>query len=98
MQIEPFQMDFGYAEVFEHAAPEAYERLLLDAALGEPTLFTRGDEIEAAWTFIQPILDGITQCLVARLPSYPAGSWGPPEADALLEADGRRWSLVRRPT
>jgi glucose-6-phosphate 1-dehydrogenase len=98
MQIEPFQMDFGYAEVFEHAAPEAYERLLLDAALGEPTLFTRGDEIEAAWTFIQPILDGITQCLAARLPSYPAGSWGPPEADALLEADGRRWSLVRRPT
>ena len=98
MQIEPFQMDFGYAEVFEHAAPEAYERLLLDAALGEPTLFTRGDEIEAAWTFIQPILDGIWQCLVTTLPSYPAGSWGPPEADALLEADGRRWSLVRRPT
>jgi glucose-6-phosphate 1-dehydrogenase len=98
MQIEPFQMDFGYAEVFERAAPEAYERLLLDAALGEPTLFTRGDEIEAAWTFIQPILDGIKQCPVATLPSYPAGSWGPPEADALLEADGRRWSLVRRPT
>jgi glucose-6-phosphate 1-dehydrogenase len=98
MQIEPFQMDFGYAEVFERAAPEAYERLLLDAALGEPTLFTRGDEIEAAWTFIQPILDGIRQCLVATLPSYPSGSWGPPEADALLEADGRRWSLVRRPT
>lgn len=98
MQIEPFQMDFGYAEVFEHAAPEAYERLLLDAALGEPTLFARGDEIEAAWTFVQPILDGIRQCLVATLPSYPAGSWGPAEADALLEADGRRWSLVRRPT
>ena len=96
MQIEPFQMDFGYAEVFERAAPEAYERLLLDAALGEPTLFTRGDEIEAAWTFLQPILDGVRQCPVRRLPSYPAGSWGPAEADALLEADGRRWSLVRR--
>jgi glucose-6-phosphate 1-dehydrogenase len=98
MQIEPFQMDFGYAEVFERAAPEAYERLLLDAAHGDPTLFARGDEIEAAWTFIQPLLDGIKQCLVQRLPQYPAGSWGPKEADALMEVDGRRWMLVRRPT
>jgi glucose-6-phosphate 1-dehydrogenase len=97
MHVEPFQMDFGYAEAFQHAAPEAYERLLLDAALGDSTLFTRGDEIEAAWTFIQPILDGVSQCAVARLPSYPAGSWGPREADALIEADGRRWVLVRRP-
>ena len=98
MQIEPFQMDFGYAEVFERAAPEAYERLILDAALGESTLFARGDEIEAAWTFIQPLLDGIKQCPVRKLPQYPAGSWGPEEADALIQADGRRWTLVRRPT
>jgi glucose-6-phosphate 1-dehydrogenase len=98
MKVESFQMDFGYAAAFHRAAPEAYERLILDAALGESTLFARNDEIEAAWAFLQPILDGCRDHPVRTLPKYPAGSWGPVEADRLLEADGRQWMLVRRPT
>ncbi len=94
--VEPYMMDFGYAESFGTSPPDPYERLLLDAALGDPTLFTRSDELEAAWEFLDPILEG---CVPAhhRLPQYPAGSWGPPEADALIERDGRQWSLLRRP-
>ena len=97
MRIDPFQMDFGYAEAFRRAAPEAYERLLLDAALGDSTLFTRGDEVDAAWAFLQPMLDGCRERPVHELPEYPAGWWGPREADAMLAADGRKWMLVRRP-
>ncbi|MBE3070372.1 MAG: glucose-6-phosphate dehydrogenase, partial [Planctomycetes bacterium] len=96
MQVEPYQMDFGYADAFQRA-PEAYERLLLDAALGDSTLFTRSDEVEAAWAFVQPILDGCRTRPVRDLPTYPAGSWGPQEADDLIAADGRQWMLVRRP-
>ena len=97
MRIEPFQMDFGYADAFGRAAPDAYERLILDAALGDSTLFTRGDEVDAAWQFLAPILEGCREPALREPALYPAGSWGPPEADALLFADGRRWSLVRRP-
>jgi len=96
MRIEPYQMDFGYAETFT-AAPQAYERLILDAALGDSTLFTRSDEVEAAWAFLDPILEGCRRCPEGCLPTYPAGSWGPAAADALIEADGRNWILVRRP-
>ena len=97
MKVEPFQMDFGYAEAFHCAAPEAYERLILDAALGDSTLFARGDEIEAAWTFLEPVLDACRDRPVPSLPTYAAGTWGPAEADRLIEADGRRWMLVHRP-
>jgi len=97
MRIEPFQMDFGYADAFHREPPDAYERLLLDAALGDPTLFTRSDEVEAAWTFLQPILEGCAARPCKDGPTYAAGTWGPAEADALLEADGRKWMLVRRP-
>ena len=87
------KMDFSYAEAFGSAPPDAYQRLLLDAALGDPTLFTRNDEVEAAWRFITSILEGFESPLACRMLSYPAGSWGPPEADALLRADGARWHL-----
>jgi len=97
VKIEPYQMDFGYADAFTRA-PQAYERLLLDAALGDSTLYTRSDEVEAAWAFVEPILEGCRGCPPECLPTYPAGSWGPAEADALIEADGRKWMLVRRPT
>lgn len=96
MRIRPYQMDFGYADAFERA-PQAYERLILDAALGDSTLFTRSDEVEAAWAFLEPILEGCRERPVRRLPTYAAGSWGPREADELIEADGRKWMLVRRP-
>jgi glucose-6-phosphate 1-dehydrogenase len=96
MHIQPLKMDFGYAEAFGKGPPEAYERLLLDAARGDPTLFTRNDEVEAAWAFVAPIVEGCGQAPSAELPSYPAGSWGPNQADDLIAADGRRWLIARR--
>jgi len=97
VEIQPFQMHFGYGPAFGKEPPEAYERLLLDAALGDATLFTRGDEVDAAWRFVTPIV----ACCEARslypLPTYPAGTWGPKEADELIEADGRSWQILRRP-
>ena len=96
VRIQPFKMDFGYAASFGAEPPDAYERLLLDAALGDTTLFTRSDEVEAAWAFLQPILDGCAERPVRELPTYAAGSWGPKEADELIEADGRQWALMHR--
>ena len=98
MRIEPFQMDFGYGGAFGRSPPDAYERLLLDAAAGDQTLFTRSDEVEAAWNFVAPIIEGCEAGGVRPLPTYPAGSWGPTEAGDLIAGDGRAWYLTRRPT
>jgi glucose-6-phosphate 1-dehydrogenase len=87
--IRDVAMDFLFGAAFGSASPEAYERLLLDAMRGDATLFTRDDEVEAQWAFIDPILEG-WQKLPAPLASYDAGSWGPKEADALLDG-GARW-------
>jgi len=73
--------------------PEAYERLLLDVLRGDSTLFTRRDELEAAWRFVTPILEHWEQSPLDPA-AYAAGSWGPSEAEGLLERDGRKW---RRP-
>jgi glucose-6-phosphate 1-dehydrogenase len=97
MDIRPHQLDFGYAKAFGREPPEAYERLLLEAALGDATLFTRSDEIDAAWEFVAPILDACAEA-PHPLPTYPAGSWGPAEADDLIASDGREWQLCRRRT
>ncbi len=88
--IRPFRMDFGYSHSFGHAPPDAYERLLLDAARGDSTLFTRSDEVEAAWSFLAPILEWCGESDV-ELPVYPAGTWGPEDADNLIHRDGRLW-------
>lgn len=96
MKIDPYKMDFGYSQAFGQEPPDAYERLLLDAALGDSTLFTRDDEVETAWAFLDPILQGCAS-QTKKLPAYPAGSWGPREADDLIAADGRAWYLVKRP-
>jgi len=96
MRIRPFKMDFGYLEAFGQEPPEAYERLLLDAALGDSTLFARHDEVEAAWAFVSPVIDGCALQPVRQLPTYAAGTWGPREADELIAADGHRWRLTRR--
>ncbi|WKZ34453.1 MAG: glucose-6-phosphate dehydrogenase [Anaerolineales bacterium] len=85
-------MEFKYAEAFgKTAIPEAYERLLLDAIQGDAALFTRADEVEAAWALIDPILQTWETHQTPPLAVYKPGSWGPPEADTLLARDGRRW-------
>ncbi|HEY2614343.1 MAG TPA: glucose-6-phosphate dehydrogenase [Chthoniobacterales bacterium] len=91
-RIEPVKMDFHYGTSFGKASPEAYERLLLDAMSGDATLFARRDEVEEAWAFV----DVIENAWAAKddpppLLEYPAGSWGPDEADQLLARDGRAW-------
>ena len=91
-RIEPVKMDFHYGTSFGKPSPEAYERLLLDAMSGDATLFARRDEVEEAWAFIDVIEDAWHEEKNAPgLFFYPAGSWGPEEADELLARDGRAW-------
>ena len=94
MQIRSVNMDFFYQSSFFREQPEAYERLLLDCMLGDSTLFTRHDEVEAAWSFIQGILDEWKIEPAEVIQTYESGSWGPQVADEFIWRDGRRW---RRP-
>ena len=92
MRTRSVDMEFHYAEDFGAAAlPEAYERLLLDAMQGDASLFARGDEIELAWSIIDPILDGWSGPGATPLAAYEPGTWGPDEAADLLAAEGREW-------
>jgi glucose-6-phosphate 1-dehydrogenase len=91
VRIYPVQMDFHYGTTFGGSSPEAYERLLLDVMAGDQTLFMRRDMVEAAWQWVMPILNRWSEQTTGPLPTYPAGEWGPPEADRLIEATGRRW-------
>ena len=86
----PVKMDFHYGSTFGASTPEAYERLLLDVMHGDATLFMRRDAVEAAWKWVMPILERWAQ-QSDPIPTYPAGEWGPPEADRLIESTGRRW-------
>ncbi len=90
MQIAPVMMNFRYGTTFGGEVPEAYETLLLDAMLGDPTLFARHDFVETSWALIGPVLDA-WRSQPGEIPSYEAGEWGPVEADALMSSDGRRW-------
>jgi glucose-6-phosphate 1-dehydrogenase len=84
-------MDFRYGTTFGAASPEAYERLLLDAMRGDQTLFTRKDEVEAAWKIVGSILNQTESESYAAPQPYEAGTWGPPKAEELLARDGRAW-------
>ena len=84
-------MDFRYGSSFGSNTPEAYERLLLDAMRGDATLFTRRDEVEEQWAWMDHVFDAWRASGVTPPPVYPSGSWGPEAADDLLAKDGRRW-------
>lgn len=90
LEVRPVSMDFLYGTTFGRT-PEAYERLLLDTMLGDPTLFTRSDEVESAWEYITQILRGWQAAPPPESPNYEAGTWGPDAAQRLIAADGRRW-------
>ncbi|MEX0725470.1 MAG: glucose-6-phosphate dehydrogenase [Planctomycetaceae bacterium] len=91
-QIHPVRMDFAYESAFQKDLPEAYERLLLDVLRGDSTLFTRSDELEAAWKFVTPILEYWEHNHVDPQP-YAAGTWGPKRAEDLLSRHGRSWRV-----
>ncbi len=90
VKLRNVTMDFQYMSSFLVEAPEAYERLLLDCMIGDPTLFTRADEVETAWTLIDPI-EAAWRDDRPPLTMYAAGTWGPSASDKLLQADGREW-------
>ncbi len=89
-RLQEVRMDFRYGTAFAAPPPEAYERLLLDVMLGDPTLFTRIDEVESAWEFITPIHRAWEEAGTEPV-TYAAGTWGPAEADTLMERDGAHW-------
>ncbi len=90
-QLSPVHMHFNYREAFNVATPEAYETLLLDAMLGDMTLFKRADQIEASWALVMPVLTEWLEIPPETFPNYPAGSWGPESAAILIARDGRSW-------
>jgi glucose-6-phosphate 1-dehydrogenase len=94
VRIYPVKMEFNYSASFGDTTPEAYERLLLDVMAGDATLFMRRDAVEAAWAFVMPILEAWGHSRDRFLPEYRAGTWGPLEADRLIEADGRHWRVL----
>ncbi|MGC9451436.1 MAG: glucose-6-phosphate dehydrogenase [Oceanipulchritudo sp.] len=93
-RTQPVKMHFRYAATFGSNTPEAYERLILDAIVGDSTLFIRGDETEASWRLITPLLESWTALGTRGLAGYAAGSWGPLESERLLWNNGHQW---RRP-
>ncbi len=90
--LQAVKMDFLYQTSFGKGSPEAYERLLLDAMAGDATLFARKDEVETAWRYVDQIENAWHQSAnPPKMAEYPAGSWGPKEADELLRCDGHEW-------
>jgi glucose-6-phosphate 1-dehydrogenase len=88
--VRQASMDFAYGEGFPHGSAEAYERVIFDALLGDPTLFIRADEVGRSWRIVDPIIEyWAASC--DPIPLYQAGTWGPREANDLAAADGRRW-------
>ena len=92
VQIGDVNMNFNYTDYFNATPQTGYERLLYDCMLGDATLFQRSDMVETAWHVVAPILDVWEALPPRRFPNYPAGSWGPPEADEMLTRDHRHWS------
>jgi glucose-6-phosphate 1-dehydrogenase len=93
MEVRDVSMDFGYGSAFTEASPEAYERLILDVLLGEPSLFPVNAEVERSWEILDPVIEHWARQEAGPDP-YPAGSWGPDPANAMLARTGRTW---RRP-
>jgi glucose-6-phosphate 1-dehydrogenase len=94
LDIRAVNMDFTYGSAFNVDSPDAYETLILDALLGDGSLFTRADEVEQAWSIVTPIVDAWLDAPPPEFPNYPAGSWGPEAADHMIERDGRRWRRI----
>ena len=91
MNLNTVDMVFDYTGSAKKESPEAYETLILDAISGDQTLFMRADQVEAAWEVVMPILTYWESTKMRYFPNYPANSWGPEIADALIAKDGFHW-------
>jgi glucose-6-phosphate 1-dehydrogenase len=91
-RVRDVLMDFSYGTAFLEDPPDAYERLLLDAMVGDSTLFIRTDEVDTAWQIVEPLIDAWSEG-AAPLAGYASGSWGPRPADTLIQRDGRQWRV-----
>jgi glucose-6-phosphate 1-dehydrogenase len=94
LDVRSVTMDFTYGSAFSVDSPDAYETLILDALQGDASLFTRADEVEEAWSIVDPIVDSWADAPAPEFPNYDAGTWGPEAADELLARDGRRWRRI----
>jgi glucose-6-phosphate 1-dehydrogenase len=94
IDVRNVTMDFTYGSAFQTDSPDAYETLILDALLGDASLFTRADEVEQAWSIVDPIIATWAEDPAPDFPSYEAGTWGPEAADDLLAREGRRWRRI----
>ena len=92
MEVRDVTMDFGYGRAFTESSPEAYERLILDVLLGDPPLFPRHEEVELSWRILDPI-ERFWSKQKGAVEQYPAGTWGPAAADAMMQRDGRTWRM-----
>lgn len=91
MSLSPVDMHFRYKEAFKASPPDAYDTLLLDAMSGDATLFMRADQVERAWATVQSVQQAWDATPPHGFPNYPAGTWGPESAEALIAQDGRSW-------
>ncbi len=94
LDVRSVTMDFTYGSAFSVDSPDAYETLILDALQGDASLFTRADEVEEAWSIVDPIIDAWAEAPEPDFPNYDAGSWGPAAAHELLAREGRRWRRI----
>ena len=94
IDVRTVNMDFTYGSSFSVDSPDAYETLILDALLGDASLFTRADEVEAAWGVVTPILEAWADQPAPDFPNYDAGTWGPTAAEVLLARESRRWRRI----
>jgi glucose-6-phosphate 1-dehydrogenase len=94
LDVRSVTMDFTYGSAFSVDSPDAYETLILDALQGDASLFTRADEVEEAWSIVDPIIDAWAEAPAPDLPNYEAGTWGPAASDELLAREGRRWRRI----
>jgi len=95
MMLESVAMDFKYKDWFKQAPAVGYETLIYDCLIGDPTLFQRADQVEAAWGVVEPVLRGWAISMPRHFPNYDAGSEGPSAANDLLARDGRSWRAVK---
>jgi len=85
-------MDFNYGNSFGARSPSAYETLLVDVLVGDATLYTRQDMVEASWAAVQPVLD-YRAAHTTEFPNYEPGTWGPAAADEMLARQGHEWRV-----